>query len=271
MIRSPTAPADRAAALVLAVTLAVTGCGSGPAAPATDPIYYVSIGDSYATGDGPNGTSRDGFAYLTEEALQHNDNPGWRLINFGCSGATAQQIAHRSGCDAGARAQDGPEYPDLSQADAAARFVAEHRDQVGLVTVVAGGNDVAPCIAEAASGGAPACAEAATASAAAAVDDMLGKLGGVLDAGVPVVGVSYLNVFLAGEHADIAATVFDEKFNPALRQTYSRSGALFADSPVGSAADVCALSYWCSDHDVHPNRAGHQRIADQILGKLVDS
>jgi lysophospholipase L1-like esterase len=155
--------------------------------------------------------------------------------------------------------------------DAAVRFIAEHRERVGLVTVVAGGNDVVPCIAEVASGSALACAETATASATAALDAMLGKLGGVLDAGVPVIGVSYVNVFLAGEHADIAAAVFDEMFNPALQQTYSRFGARLTDSPAGSSADVCALSFWCSDHDVHPNRAGHQRIADDILGKLVDS
>jgi lysophospholipase L1-like esterase len=269
MTRSPTAPADRSAALVLALALVLTGCG--PTAPVADPIYYVSIGDSYATGDGPNGTPRDGFAYLTENTLQQNDNAGWRLVNFGCAGATAQQMAHRPGCDADARADGGPDYPDVPQVDAAVRFLAEHRDQVGLVTVVAGGNDVAPCIAEVASGGALACAESATASTVAAVDEMLGKLGGVLDADVPVIGVSYLNVFLAGEHADISATVFDDTFNPSLRQTYSSSGARFADSPAGSAADICALSYWCSDHDVHPNRAGHQRIADAILGKLVDS
>jgi len=269
MTRSPTAPADRVAALLCALVLVLTGCGATGSV--ADPVYYVSIGDSYATGDGPDGTSRDGFAYLTEDALQRNDDAGWRLVNFGCSGATAQQMAHQPGCAAGARADGGPDYADLPQVDAAVRFIADHRDQVGLVTVVAGGNDVAPCIAEAPSGGALACAETATAAAAAAVDDMLGKLRGALDAGVPVIGVSYLNVFLAGEHADIAATVFDETFNPALRQTYSRSAARFADSPARSAADVCALSFWCSDRDVHPNRAGHQRIADQVLGKLVDS
>lgn len=272
MTRSPTAPVERIAALVIAVAPALAACGPGPAAPVADPVYYVSIGDSYAAGDGPDGPqSRDGFAYLTENTLQHNDNAGWRLVNFGCSGATAQQMARRPGCDGGAGAPGGPSYDDVSQVDAAVRFIADHREQVGLVTIVAGGNDIAPCIAEVPSGGAPACAEAATGSAAAALDEMLSKLGGVLATDVPVLGLSYVNVFIAGEHADTAATVFDEMFNPALQQTYSRSGAGFVDPIAGSAQEVCALSYYCSDGDVHPNRAGHQRIADAILRKLVDS
>ena len=93
----------------------------------------------------------------------------------------------------------------------------------------------------------------------------------MLDTGVSILGLSYVNVFIAGEHAGIAATVFDETFNPALQQTYSRSGAGFVDPIAGSVQEVYALSYYCGDGDVHPNRAGNQRIAGTILRKLVDS
>ena len=247
-----------------------TACGSEPAKPATETTYFVSIGDSYAAGDSPYGTgagskSTDGFAYRTESALRRNVDEQWRLINFGCSGATAQQMVHQPGCDVEAKAHDGPAYDDVSQVDAAVQFISDHREQVGLVTIVAGGNDVAPCIAEAPPDGVLACSETATESATAALDDMLGKLGGVLDAGVPVVGLSYLNVFVAGEHAEPAAAVFDGYFNPALRESYSRSGARFVEPIATSVDEICALSYYCSDDDPHPNGAGHQRIADDVL------
>lgn len=262
-----TVAAHRISAVLAALVLGtVTGC-SGTSSP--EPLYYVSIGDSYATGDSPHGRSPDGFAYRTEAALRRDGD--WELVNFGCAGATATQLAEEPGCDPGALAEDAPSYGSQSQIEAAARFVAEHRDRIGLVTIVAGGNDVAGCLAAPSRDAALSCAQDATASAASALAEMLGTLGAVLDPAVPVLGLSYLNVFLADPQpwrAEVAASVFDRLLQPALHQTYTDGGARFLAS-VSELADsvdqVCALSYYCTDGDPHPNREGHQRIADVVL------
>jgi hypothetical protein len=111
---------------------------------------------------------------------------------------------------------------------------------------------------------------------------------------VPIVGASYINVFVADHlkgdpiaqrRAEFSVALFDNYLNPALAQTYSRYGASFVDTTALAGADlpetdksalpghgtvmasigrVCALSYYCSDGDPHPNREGHALIAGEI-------
>lgn len=136
---------------VLVVAGCIVGFGAAPRAvstdlsvPATEAMakYYVSIGDSYAAGYRPipagvGSTSTDGFAYQLEESLQARQ-PDWRLVNFGCSGETTSSMTFDRGCDAGAGGPDGRQYPDDPQSVAAAKFIADHGSQVGLVTIVMG-------------------------------------------------------------------------------------------------------------------------------------
>jgi hypothetical protein len=261
--------------------------------------YLVSIGDSYATGDRPGdgalGSSRDGFAYLLADRFAQRH---WRLVNFGCSGETADAMAFDPGCAESARALDGPAYPAIPQAVAATEFIAEHRDKIGLVTVVMGGNDVVKCLDEPSPRSAQSCAEAAVPKVTLSLDALLTRIRDVAGA-VPVVGLTYINVFAADgidpghtaqQRAEFSSALFRNFLNPALAAAFARHDADFIDvtalaggylpptdkgviAGVGTvsaaAARVCALSYYCSNHDPHPNRSGHLLIAEEIARRTT--
>jgi lysophospholipase L1-like esterase len=263
---------------------------SSPPPPADQ--VYVSLGDSYATGwrptdDGtPAGASRDGFAYLV---AQRSD---LRLINLACSGATSATMRSEPGCAPGNRALDAPDPAGETQLDAALRTLREHRGRVGLVTVVIGGNDLAPCATE----------SEPLACAAKAVTDIRTNLAAILPAlreaagDAPIVGLTYPDVFLGAwvspdfpdgqDLARLSVPLFRDFFNTTLESEYERIDARFVDvtattggygpltevtqdptyGPIPTpVAKICALTYFCEHTDVHPTPAGHQTIADAVL------
>lgn len=84
--------------------------------------------------------------------------------------------------------------------------------------------------------------------------------------------------------------LFDNYLNPVLRNTYAQFGAHFVDTTdlaggelpdsVKSVLDeygtvsagiarVCTLTYYCSDNDPHPNRAGHTLIARAVEAAIA--
>ncbi|ONI88866.1 hypothetical protein ALI22I_18060 [Saccharothrix sp. ALI-22-I] len=253
---------------------------------------YVSLGDSYATGyrpaDGgaPAGATRDGFAYLVAE------QSGLRLINLACSGATSAQVRAEPGCAPGNRGPDAPDPAGRTQLDAAVQVLREHQGRVGLVTVVIGGNDLAPC----------ARASDALACASRAVADVRANLAATLPAlreaagDATIVGLTYPDVFLGawvspvfpdGQNlARLSVPLFRDFFNAALKAEYEKIGAKFVDvtattggygpltevtqdptyGPIPTpVAKVCALTYFCGHTDVHPTPAGHEAIASAVL------
>ncbi|MFL6121553.1 SGNH/GDSL hydrolase family protein [Actinophytocola sp.] len=254
---------------------------------------YVSLGDSYATGyrpadaGAPAGPTRAGFAYLVADASH------LRLINLACSGATSAQVREEPGCAPGNRALDAPDPGDRTQLDAAVRTLRAYRGRVGLVTVVIGGNDLAPC-ARAAD------ASAAVACASQAVSDVRTNLAAILPAlrkaagDAPIVGLTYPDVFLGawvsaefpdGQSLARLSVPLFRNFNAALRAEYGRVGARFADITAATGAygpltaltqdpaygsiptpvaKVCTLTYFCTHTDVHPTPAGHEAIATAI-------
>jgi lysophospholipase L1-like esterase len=89
--------------------------------------------------------------------------------------------------------------------------------------------------------------------------------------------------------AILSVSEFRSLFNPALRAVYTSVGADFVDvtkatggytpltvmthtSKYGTVpvavADVCALTYYCSQQDIHPTTAGYSVIARLIVGAL---
>jgi hypothetical protein len=287
----------------LAVVL-VSGCVWGiwsavaTAADRGDETYYVSVGDSYPAGFRPNGagpgaTSLDAFVYQVQDKLAQTRD-GWITVNFACSGETAYAMTFEPGCQSAALAPGGASYPDTPQAVAAADFIGTHRDRIGLVTVVMGGNDVLRCLDEEDAASAQRCAEVEVPRVVLSVDSLLSRIRGTLGPTVPIVGVSYINVFVADHlkadpiaqrRADFSVALFDNYLNPALLQSYSKYDAYFVDSARLAGGDlpatdksalpghgtvwasigrVCALTYYCSQGDPHPNREGHALIADEI-------
>ncbi|HEX6360156.1 GDSL-type esterase/lipase family protein [Actinophytocola sp.] len=256
---------------------------------------YVSLGDSYATGYRPAdagaaaGATRDGFASLVAERSD------LRLINVACSGATSESLRDEPGCAPFNRAIDAPDPAGRTQIDAAVEALRAHAGDVGLVTVVIGGNDLTPC------------ARASTVSAAAscasrAVTEVRTNLAAILPAlreaagDAPIVGLTYPDVFLGawvspdfpdGQNlARLSVPLFRDFFNTALEAEYEKIGATFVDitdttggyeplteltqdptyGPIPApVAKVCELTYFCEQTDVHPTPAGHQAIASAVL------
>lgn len=263
---------------------------TGDAAPAER--VYVSLGDSYATGyrpadaGTPAGADPAGFAYLVAERSQ------LRLINLACSGATSAQMRAEPGCAPGNRGPDAPAPAGRTQLDAAVQALRDHRGRVGLVTVVIGGNDLAPC----------ARAQDALACASQAVAAVRANLAAALPAlreaagDAPIAGLTYPDVFLGAwvspafpngqDLARLSVPLFRDFFNTALKAEYEKVGAKFVDVTATTGgygpltemtqdpaygriptpvAKVCALTYFCEHTDVHPTPAGHEAIASAVL------
>ncbi|RKT74939.1 GDSL-like lipase/acylhydrolase family protein [Saccharothrix variisporea] len=292
--------------VLLVVAAFVVGCTASP--PETPPStttsapeaerVYVSLGDSYATGyrpadaGVPAGSGR-GFAHLVAE------RSGLRLVDLACSGATSAQLRSGAGCAPANRGLDAPD-PNGSQLDAAVRELRAHKGRVGLVTVVIGGNDLAPC---ARAQGTQ--VQEALACASRAVADVRANLAATLPvvreaAGdAPIVGLTYPDVFLGawvspafpdGQGlARLSVSLFRDVFNPALKSEYEKAGAVFVDVTAATGgygpltettqdaahgpiptpvAKVCTLTHFCRLADVHPTPAGHEVIADAVLAAV---
>ncbi|PWK88312.1 lysophospholipase L1-like esterase [Lentzea atacamensis] len=269
-------------ALVVALLTALTACTSTPPAPAPAPASsstppppqtYVSIGDSYATGFAPGGTG-ESFAQIVAK------QSGLKLINLACNGATSADLGTKPACgqDAGGR----------TQLDAAVE--ALRATKAGLVTIVIGGNDLAPCaIAQDPLQCAATTVTAITTNVAAALAELREAA-----PDVKIVGLTYPDIFLGawvnpsipnGKNiARLSVTMFQD-FNSKIAAVYAKFGAKFADvtNTTGgygaltdltqdpkygripaSVAKVCALTYFCDRTDVHPTPAGHQAIAEAV-------
>jgi lysophospholipase L1-like esterase len=273
-------------ALVIALVTALAACTSRPqdatsAAPMEggDPKdgrqIYISLGDSYATGFSPVGNG-ESFADIIAK------REGLSLVNLACNGVTSAELLSEPAC--------GPEAEGRSQVDAT---VAELRSgRVGLVTLVIGGNDlVEPC----------AVAENPMECATSALTDTKSNIATVLTRirevapDVKIVGLTYPDVFLGawvnpafpnGEELARSSVSLYEDFNSEMAAEYAKFGAKFADITKttggyesltdltehpkygqipASVAEVCTLTYFCDQSDVHPTPAGHQAIADAIM------
>jgi lysophospholipase L1-like esterase len=275
-------PRRAADAVLTALVAAAAWVGTAPAragaAPFTPPAYYVAVGASEAVGVQPSPGRRwgsptpDGYAndLLAAEAARW---PGLRLVDFGCPGITAQGALDGQGACT---------YSAGSEVATAVAFLRGHRPATVLVTVDLGFNDVWPCLVhrtvdEGCVGG--------------ALDRVADALPVVLDelkaAGGPqllVVGLEHNDPFVAdarfGALAFARATVdvFD-RFNAELGAIYRAHGALVADVPsefgtgatAGVAARMCALSWMCARHNLHPNDAGYRAIAEAVTEAIASS
>lgn len=274
---------------VLLVALgACTGAPPAPSATRSEPPaerIYLSLGDSYATGFQPTGKPGDSFADLVAR------QSGLRLVNLACSGASSAQLRTTPGCAPGNRASNAPDPAGRTQLDAALQVLREHRGRVGLVTIVIGGNDLAPCALQ----------QDPLACATSTVADIRTNLAAVLSAlreaagDAQIVGLTYPDVFLGawvspsfpnGQNLARLSVQLFKDFNAALKAEYDKVGAKFVDVTEATGgygpltevtgdptygripapvAKVCALTYFCAHTDVHPTPAGHEAIASAVL------
>jgi lysophospholipase L1-like esterase len=280
--------------LALALFLAVPA-----AADAAEPKrqYYVSLGDSYATGYQPSivnpaSGTRNGFAYQLP-ALAERRGYRFKLVNFGCGGETAVSLLERTERCAG-RGPGGVDYAGRTQIAAAERFLRAKRGKVGLVTVSIGGDDVAPCAREA---DPIPCVTAAVDSITKNVTTIAERLRKAAGKRVPIVGITYPDVILGqwvgpGANPDLArlsVVAFKELINPALEKAYGAARARFVDVTAATGAygsldqtttiaaygaipvpvaKVCELTYYCEFRDIHARTSGYRLIAKLIVKQL---
>lgn len=282
------------------LTLPVVACAARAPTPRSGATqFYVSLGDSYATGyqpsaeGGPGAGTRDGFAYQLPRLAARK---GWRLrlVQFGCGGATTTSLLRQRGCPTAARGPQGRPYRGRTQLAASVRFIRRHRDRVGLITLSIGGNDVTPCV--------------QTPNPTLCVADAVGPMGRNLAkitrrlrraAGpkVRIVGLTYPNVilgaWLAGpqgrELATLSVGAFRTVINPTLARHYRAIGATFVDVTEAAGGDipleqttilpgvgtvpvavarVCELTWFCAAQDIHARASGYRLIAQLVARTL---
>jgi lysophospholipase L1-like esterase len=259
------------------------------------PQYYVSLGDSYASGYQPTtGNTSAGFAYQVPGYAKAR---GYRLtlVNFGCGGATTRSLLRQQGCPKAALGPGAPDYAGTTQIAAAERFIRAHRADVRLVSVSIGGNDVTKC------------ARVPLAQVGACVNDAVAGIDRNLSRAVrhlrraagpkaAIVGITYPDVILGGwvrpggrSLAAPSVAVFKTLFNPALKKQYESVGGRFVDvtaatgaytplaqtttlAPYGeipvAVAQVCRLTWYCKLGDIHANARGYRLIGELVARTL---
>jgi lysophospholipase L1-like esterase len=259
--------------------------------------YYVSLGDSYATGFQPSvvhqatGT-RNGFAYQVP-ALAKRRGYRFKLVNFGCGGETTVSLLERTAPCAGP-GPGGVDYAGSTQIAAAERFLRKHRGRVGLITVSIGGNDVTRCVRD--PNVAP-CVAAGIESVKKNVTLIAERLRAAAGRKVPIVGTTYPDVLLglwvgpnpSQDLAKLSVVAFKNLLNPALKQAYAAANGRFADVTAATGAygsldetatiaaygtiplpvaKACEYSYYCEFRDIHARTSGYRVIAQLIVKAL---
>ena len=260
--------------------------------------YYVSLGDSYASGyEAGVGNTDNGFAYQVVDEAAAASHP-LVLVNFGCGGATTTSLLEAEGCSPRGLGPGAEPYDGQTQVEAAETFIRDHPGEVGLITVSIGGNDVTACsIAD----DPVACVTNAVEGISTKVPQILQRLRAAAGPEVLIVGTTYPDVILgqwldgtpeAQQLAALSVTAFKQLINPALAKAYAEAGGTFVDvtaatgaygpmteltplAPYGEipvpVAKVCELTYYCAERDIHPNADGYQVIADLVVDAYLSS
>ena len=273
----------RILAMLAAGALLLTTAGAALAAPGASEkhakLYYVSVGDSLAAGVQPIGDPAD--LYRTDEGypeqlleIARESSPKLALVKLGCPGETTTTLIGGGICS----------YPHGSQLDEAVAFLHAHRSFVAFITIDIGANDF-PCQAAE-------CIPAGAAAIQANLPPILAALREAAGPGVPIIGMTIYNPFLAmwllgpeGQaFAELSATHLMGPVNALLTGLYLASGAGVADietafssndfttlvdigfGPIPlNVARICMWTWVCAPApfgpDNHANAAGYGVIA----------
>lgn len=257
----------------------------------------LSLGDSYAVGwqelpGGTQGSTRNGPA---NQLVPLAAARGWhlKLVNLGCGGATTTSMLTASavGCTPGALAPGASNYPNKSQTQAAVDFIKSHRNQVKVVTISIGGNDVDGCPTQPDPTG---CVKANMPRAIKNLTTIVKRLRAAGGTQMRIIGSTYPDVELglwvhptvlgANTLALVPASIssFQDVINPGLKKAYDTVGAAFVDVTKATGAygpflatdnptfglipvpvaKVCTLTYFCDGtFNIHMKTPGYHIIA----------
>jgi lysophospholipase L1-like esterase len=243
---------------------------SAPLIPASSsPLYYISLGDSLATGTQPvsNGGQRstdqgyvdDIYAHYHAEAKFHSLTE----VKLGCSGeTTASMITGRnSPC----------QYQDGSQLNQAVAFIRAHKSRIALVTINIGGNDI-ECVGP--TWYSSSCASSGLATISRNVPKILSTLRAAAGSKTVISGMTYYDPYLAyalesaqGETAAKQSLTLIVDFNQRLASAFKTYDvkraavqAAFDTTDMskthGEPVDVARICQWtwmCASAPVGPN------------------
>ena len=259
--------------------------------------YYLSLGDSYSIGYQPGIGGTPGFTGYIAGQLH------MQAENFGCGGATTTSMLDSNGCGDPA-SQDAVPYSD-TQEQAALGFIAAHPGAVSLITISIGGNDfdgcsIASCV-QAAMPTMEANIKTIVSSLAAGLASASDPKARVIGLTYPDVDLGYY-VYPSNpptpasvSSAQSSITAFDDLINPTLSQAYlSVPVGHFVNvtsAPFGSATEgddtalssteqvppygmqpdavgeICQLTYFCSEGNIHANSAGYTFIGQLVVSE----
>ncbi len=285
------------------VALALTACGGGdpepaassapqPSAPASaagtpSPSasaaggLYVALGDSLAAGYQPGGAELRDTAYPALTAARLGAKGGeLTLENLGCSGETTGSLVKGGKCDFAAGSQ-------LEQAEK----LLKGSDDVALVTIDIGGNDLLRCV----RGGAQidtACVKSGVATVKKNLPTILKRLRTAAGPDVPVLVLGYYNPWLAAKAlnqpvkgVDAAAKAYTG-LSAAIESAATSTGTTFVGldeafstndtTPTRingrtvpeNAAKICTLTNICTASDIHLTDEGAATVA-RVLAKAA--
>jgi lysophospholipase L1-like esterase len=247
--------------------------------------YYLSLGDSLAAGPERGGDGNDYPEQLFAQ-LRATD-PKLVLNRLGCGGESSDSMRFGSRLPTVVLSCGSPRYyknflfSKGTQLAEAVSFLEAHKGKVALVTIDIGANDLSrfdpqgdliSCLFE------PQGCGAQVSSLQANLTAILAELKAAAGPGVPIVGMTYYDVFAPICVSDpfpvfICARV--DAVNAVLEATYQVAGVPVADVAgafenddlPSAAANVCAWTRFCVSGfvDVHPNATGHGVIAQAFL------
>lgn len=278
------------AVAVLGTASLAASCSNESHASSGSGGYLVALGDSYAVGYQPGKGTGAGYTDYAAKKL------GLTLANFGCGGATTTSILNQIGCPAAARAKAGVEvYNTQTQIAAAVAFIKAHKDQVKLITVSIGGNDVTACAQDA---NPIPCVSAADAAIKTNVTSLASQLRAAAGSSPTLLGTTYPDVILGSwvypsqppdqarmDLANLSVTAFKSLVNPTLAGAYETAQGELVDVTQGTGAygpmtamtsvptfgslptpvaRICQLTWYCSQGNIHANNAGYTLIGQMV-------
>jgi lysophospholipase L1-like esterase len=267
--------------------------------------YYVSLGDSWAQGVQPIGpgqadvATKKGFVNYAFKRLRKR-HPGLKLIQLGCGGATTDSMINGT-----KRCVEKLPYKSkskkTSQLTYAKKWIRKHRKRVRYVSVIIGGNDIAPCASKGDNGAIIACVghgiqqiKKNTKVIAKAIRSAGGKK-------PEIVGSTYADVVLGqwvkSENgktlARLSVGIFRDQLNPTFKKAYSRRKIKFVDATAGfgayipfeqtttmqpygeipvAVANICRLGWYCNARpagpDIHLKSKGYAKLGRMVLKKF---
>ncbi|MFF5496109.1 GDSL-type esterase/lipase family protein [Streptomyces aquilus] len=263
---------------------------AGQAVDGEDATYYISLGDSMASGYQPDVDKDTDVAYTDQLYTQLKQRtPGLKHIRLGCTAETTESLINGGTCD----------YPNAkSQLDAALQAMAQHKGKVAYVTLSVGANDILlNCVSPLGTLDG-ACLNSKSRTMAKNLARIAGALRTAGTADTQFVGSTYHNPFLAawlqgaaGQQAAKESASLIGAANAGITQVYKSTGFKVADVAGAFSSDdfttlvnmpgagqvpanvakICRLTWACTKQDPHPNADGHKVIAGAFAAQLAQN